>query len=198
MRRSKSETNETIQLLLKVARAHFTDRGYANAALEEIAEEAKVTRGALYHHFKNKQGLFLAVLELVQTEISDRVEREAVSTEDPWDQLLIGCRAFIAAVVEPQNKRIMLIDGPSVVGWEAWREMDEQNSMSHLREQLVMMQEQGILKPVPVDAMTHALSGALNECSLWIAQMPETAVGLEETMDVITGMLKGFRVNSLT
>lgn len=198
MRRSKSETNETIQLLLKVARAHFTDRGYANAALEEIAEEAKVTRGALYHHFKNKQGLFLAVLELVQTEISDRVEREAVSTEDPWDQLLIGCRAFIAAVVEPQNKRIMLIDGPSVVGWEAWREMDEQNSMSHLREQLVMMQEQGILKPVPVDAMTHALSGALNECSLWIAQMPETAVGLEETMDVITGMLKGFRVSSLT
>lgn len=197
MRRSKSETHETIQLLLKVARAHFTDKGYANTALEEVADEAKVTRGALYHHFKNKQGLFLAVLELVQTEIADRVEQEATSSEDPWNQLLLGCRAFITAVVEPQNKRIMLIDGPSVVGWEAWREMDEQNSMTHLREQLVLMQEQGILKPVPVDALTHALSGALNECSLWIAQMPETAGGLQETMDVITGMLEGFRMKSL-
>ncbi|MGE7824379.1 TetR/AcrR family transcriptional regulator [Paenibacillus sp. NPDC093718] len=195
MRRTKSEANETIQLLLKVARTHFTEKGYANAALEEIADEAKVTRGALYHHFKNKQGLFLAVLELVQTEIGQRVEAEADSSEDPWEQLLYGCRAFIATVVEPQNKRIMLIDGPSVVGWESWREMDEQNSMSHLREQLAFMQNQGMMKTVPVDAMTHALSGALNECSLWVAQMPETDKGIEKTMDVIAGMLQGFRVS---
>ncbi|MBX4149402.1 TetR/AcrR family transcriptional regulator [Paenibacillus lautus] len=194
MRRTKSEANETIQLLLKVARTHFTEKGYANAALEEIADEANVTRGALYHHFKNKQGLFLAVLELVQSEIGQRVEAEADSSEDPWEQLLYGCRAFIATVVEPQNKRIMLIDGPSVVGWESWREMDEQNSMSHLKEQLAFMQNQGMMKTVPVDAMTHALSGALNECSLWVAQMPETDKGIEETMDVITGMLQGFRV----
>ncbi|OME96705.1 MULTISPECIES: TetR/AcrR family transcriptional regulator [Paenibacillus] len=194
MRRSKSETHETIQLLLKVARAHFTEKGYANAALEEIADEAKVTRGALYHHFKNKLGLFLAVLELVQSEIAQRVETEAGSSEDPWEQLLFGCRAFIAAVVEPQNKRIMLIDGPSVVGWEAWREMDELHSMSHLREQLTLMQEQGMMKKIPVDAMTHGLSGALNECSLWVAQMPATDKGIEETMDVIAGMLQGFRV----
>lgn len=195
MRRTKSEANETIQLLLKVARTHFTEKGYANAALEEIADEANVTRGALYHHFKNKQGLFLAVLELVQTEIGQRVEEEADSSEDPWEQLLYGCRAFVATVVEPQNKRIMLIDGPSVVGWESWREMDEQNSMSHLKEQLAFMQNQGMMKTVPVDAMTHALSGALNECSLWVAQMPETDKGIEETMDVITGMLQGFRVS---
>ncbi|WP_098743133.1 TetR family transcriptional regulator [Paenibacillus sp. EZ-K15] len=194
MRRSKSETHETIQLLLKVARTHFTEKGYANAALEEIADEANVTRGALYHHFKNKLGLFLAVLELAQSEIAQRVETEAGSSEDPWEQLLFGCRAFIAAVVEPQNKRIMLIDGPSVVGWEAWREMDELHSMSHLREQLTLMQEQGMMKKIPVDAMTHALSGALNECSLWVAQMPATNKGIEETMDVIAGMLQGFRV----
>ncbi|EGG36622.1 TetR/AcrR family transcriptional regulator [Paenibacillus sp. HGF5] len=194
MRRTKSEANETIQLLLKVARAQFTEKGYAHAALEEIADEANVTRGALYHHFKNKQGLFLAVLELVQTEIGERVEAEADRYVDPWDQLLFGCRAFIATVVEPQNKRIMLVDGPSVAGWESWREMDEQNSMSHLREQLASMQHQGMMKAAPVDALTHALSGALNECSLWVAQMPETDKGIEETMHVIAGMLQGFRV----
>ena len=194
MRRTKSEANETIQAAAEGSQNTFHGKGYANAALEEIADEAKVTRGALYHHFKNKQGLFLAVLELVQTEIG-RVEAEADSSEDPWEQLLYGCRAFIATVVEPQNKRIMLIDGPSVVGWESWREMDEQNSMSHLREQIAFMQNQGMMKTVPVDAMTHALSGALNECSLWVAQMPETDKGIEETMDVITGMLHGFRVS---
>ncbi|GAB6930059.1 TetR/AcrR family transcriptional regulator [Paenibacillus sp. JCM 10914] len=197
MRRNQSETNETIQLLLKVARAHFTEKGFANTTLEEVADHANVTRGALYHHFKNKQGLFLAVLDLVQTEIGQRVEEEADRSDDPWEQLLLGCRAFIAAVVETQNKRIMLIDGPSVVGWEAWREMDEQNSMSHLSEQLVVLQEKGVIKPVSVDAMTHAISGALNECSLWVAQLPETAGSLEETMEVITGMLNGFKVSVL-
>lgn len=194
MRRTKSEANETIQLLLKVARAQFTEKGYAHAALEEIADEAHVTRGALYHHFKNKQGLFLAVLELVQTEIGQRVEAEADRYVDPWEQLLFGCRAFIATVVEPQNKRIMLVDGPSVAGWESWREMDEQNSMSHLREQLASMQQQGKMKAAPVDALTRALSGALNECSLWVAQMPDTDKGIEETMHVIAVMLQGFRV----
>ena len=192
MRRTKSEANETIQLLLKVARAQFTEKGYAHAALEEIADEAHVTRGALYHHFKNKQGLFLAVLALVQTEIGQRVEAEADRYVDPG-AAAVGCRAFIATVVEPQNKRIMLVDGPSVAGWESWREMDEQNSMSHLREQLASMQQQGKMKAAPVDALTRPIR-ALNECSLWVAQMPDTDKGIEETMHVIAGMLQGFRV----
>ena len=71
----------------------------------------------------------MAILDLVQKEIAERVETEAGKSSDPWEQLLLGCLAFVSAAVENQNRRILLIDGPSVVGWEAWRKMDEQHSM---------------------------------------------------------------------
>ncbi|RKN62893.1 TetR/AcrR family transcriptional regulator [Paenibacillus ginsengarvi] len=192
MRRSKEEALATIGHLLEVARKHFTERGYADSSMEEIVAEANLTRGALYHHFGSKKGLFQAVLESVQAEIGERVEAEAIQSDDAWEQLIAGCRAFVAAAVEPRNRRILLVDGPAVLGWEAWRRMDEENSMRHLREQLGLMQLQGVLKPVPLDAMTHFLSGALNESVLWIAQSEDDARPLEETMTVISHFMKGF------
>ncbi|UVI33074.1 TetR/AcrR family transcriptional regulator [Paenibacillus spongiae] len=193
MRRNKEETNETIQKLIEVARAHFTKLGFADSALEEIAKEAEVTRGALYHHFKNKKGLFLAVLESVQKEIAERVEAEAAKSDDLWEQLLGGCLAFVAAAVEPHCKRIMLVDGPAVLGWEVWRVMDENNSMRLLRGQLEIMEREGSLKSVSIEAMTHCLSGALNESALWIAQMPDYEHALEQTTIIISSMLDGFK-----
>ncbi|WP_166238506.1 TetR/AcrR family transcriptional regulator [Paenibacillus turpanensis] len=191
MRRNKEETYETIASLLEVARRHFTEKGYAASSMEEIVAEASVTRGALYHHFGNKRGLFQAVLEAVQREIGDRVEAEASRSENSWIQLTLGCRAFVASAVEPRTRRILLIDGPAVLGWEAWRSLDEQHSMRHLREQLQAMQEQGVLKAVPLDALTHFLSGALNESALWIAENPKDR-SIEETMSVISHCLGGF------
>ncbi|CAG7657105.1 TetR/AcrR family transcriptional regulator [Paenibacillus allorhizosphaerae] len=193
MKRNKEETTETVRKLIEVARVYFTQHGYANSALEDIAHEAELTRGALYHHFGNKKGLFRVVLESVQKEIAERVMTEAANSDDVWEQLQLGCRAFVSAAVEPRNKRVLLIDGPAVLGWDAWRRMDEQNSMRLLREQLQMMQEQGYFRPVSIDAMTHFLSGALNESALWIAQQQDDTPALEETMTVITHLLNGFR-----
>lgn len=193
MRRNKEETAITIQTLIEVARTHFTEHGYADAALEEIVQEAGLTRGALYHHFGNKKGLFQAVLDTVQKEVAERVETQAAKSEDVWEQLILGCRAFITAAVEPKNKRIMLVDGPAVLGWEEWRRMDEQNSMRLLREQLQFMQQQGELRQVAVDALTHMLSGAMNEAALWIAQAAEEQQAYEESMIVISLLLEGLR-----
>lgn len=193
MKRNKEETNETIRKLIEVARHSFTTKGYADSALEDIVQEANLTRGALYHHFGNKKKLFRVVLEAVQKDVAVQVETEAAKSEDPWDQLLFGCRAFVTAAVEPQNKRVLLIDGPAVLGWEVWRRMDEQNSMRLLREQLQSMQEQGYLRAVSIEAMTHSLSGAMNESALWIAQMPDYEHALEETMTVISILLEGFK-----
>lgn len=192
MKRHKEDTYETIVKLVGVARKHFAVHGYAESSMEEIVAEAELTRGALYHHFGSKKGLFQAVLASVQTEIGERVEAEAAQSDDAWEQLIMGCRAFVMAAVEPRIRRILLIDGPAVLGWEAWRRMDEENSMQHLREQLQLMQQQGYLKPVPLDAMTHFLSGALNESVLWIAQSQDGSQSLEETMSVISHFLKGF------
>lgn len=193
MRKNKTETDETIRRLIAVARKHFTDKGYAASALEEIGLEAELTRGALYHHFGNKKGLFRAVLESVQKEVADRVESEAARSDDIWEQLLLGCRAFVAAAVEDRNKRVLLVDGPAVLGWDDWRMMDERNSMRLLRQQLQSMNELGCFRPVSIDAMTHSLSGALNESALWIAQMPDGVQALEDSMAVISMLLDGFK-----
>ncbi|MFS0868673.1 TetR/AcrR family transcriptional regulator [Paenibacillus xylanilyticus] len=192
MRKNKEETLETIDLLIQVARKHFTERGYAESPMEEIVADANLTRGALYHHFGNKRGLFQAVLESIHEEIGERVEAEASQSVDPWEQLDFGCRAFIKAAIEPRIRRILLIDGPAVLGWETWRQLDEKNSMRHLRDQLRLMQDQGFLKPVPLEALTHFISGALNESALWIAQNQNEG-SFEETMSVISLFLKGFK-----
>jgi len=191
MKRNKEDTYETIATLIDVARQHFTAKGYAESSLEEIVADAHLTRGALYHHFGNKRGLFEAVLASVQKEIGERIEHAASQSDHLWEQLTLGCREFVTAAVEPHIRQILLIDGPAVLGWEVWRRMDEENAMRHLREQLQLMQDQGYLKPVPVDAMTHFLSGALNESALWIAQSPNDR-SIEETMSVIAHCLNGF------
>ncbi|UHA73532.1 TetR/AcrR family transcriptional regulator [Paenibacillus sp. 481] len=193
MKRNKEDTNETIRKLIEVARMYFTERGYADTALEDIVNETQLTRGALYHHFGNKKGLFQVVLESVQKEVAERVESEAAQSEDMWEQLFFGCRAFVAAAVEPHNKRIMLIDGPAVLGWEEWRKMDEQHSMQLMRSQLQLMQLQGCFAGVSIDALTHFLSGALNESALWIAQMPNSEQSLAESMGVISLLLERFK-----
>ncbi|WP_010273183.1 TetR/AcrR family transcriptional regulator [Paenibacillus senegalensis] len=193
MRRSREETNETIHTLLQIAQQHFTKRGYSAVVLEEVAQAAGMTRGAVYHHFRSKKGLFQHVLEAVQVIIGQHVEKEAMKSDDPWEQLHLGCRGFLEAAVEPHHRRIVLIDGPAVLGWETWRRLDEQNSMSHLREQLAMMQEQRLLKPMPLDALTHFLSGALNESALWIAESEDIAAAMRQSMDVLNAILEGIR-----
>ncbi|WP_342668463.1 hypothetical protein [Cytobacillus solani] len=109
------------------------------------------------------------------------------------DQLILGCRTFVTTAVEQKNKRIMLIDGPAVLGWETWRSMDEQGSMRLLHEQLQLMQQQGYFESISIDALTHILSGVLNESTLWIAQMPNVMESVEETMKIISQLLERFR-----
>ncbi len=140
-----------------------------------------------------KKGLFHVVVEAVQQEIAERIETEAAKSNDVWEQLLLGCRAFVVAAVKPESKRILLLDGPAVLGWETWRLMDEQNSMRLLRSQLQFMKQQGELKQISIEAMTHLLSGALNEAALWIAQAPDDNQALEETMEAISYLLQGLK-----
>lgn len=190
MRRTKEHSQETANKLLSIARARFTEYGYAKASLEEIVAEAGMTRGALYHHYGNKLGLFKAVVSEVQAEVGEMVEREASRSEDPLEQLILGCKAFVEAAVSPAARRILLLDGPAVLGWEAWRRMDEENAMRHLREQLELLQAKGYYARLSPAAMTSFLSGALNESALWIAERPDEPGALEETMAVILHMLQ--------
>ncbi|GCF93796.1 TetR family transcriptional regulator [Enterococcus florum] len=167
MIKKEDAKRKTMTALLKVAREHFTQEGYHDASLEKIAEEAHVTRGAVYHHFKNKLGLFLAVLELVQQDVAAMIEEEAITSEDLWEQLILGSWGFIKAANKDECRRILLVDAPGVVGWEAWRRVDQENSQSVLKSHIDLLQQKGCLaEDVDTTLMAIALSGALNELAL--------------------------------
>lgn len=187
------QTEATTARLIEIAAEIFARDGYAKAATEEIVALAGVTRGALYHHFGSKEGLFRAVLEHVQKQVGQRVEESVAGLSDPWQALITGSQAFLRASLDPHTQRIMLTDGPAVLGWSVWRGLDAQYSMRSLSEALAELTQAGQLPPVPQEAMTHLLSGAMNEAALWIAQAPNQPGALSEAMLALEHLLNGLR-----
>jgi AcrR family transcriptional regulator len=183
----------TRSTLLEVSRRLFADQGYAAVGLAEIVGAAGVTKGALYHHFAGgKADLFRAVLAGVQAEVAATVAATAEAEDDPWDRLTAGCRAFLTAATEPAVRRIMLVDGPAVLGWAEWRAMDEATSARHLAEALGDLIEAGVLAPQPVAPLTRLLSGAMNEAALWLAETGDPA-DLADVVAALTRMLESLR-----
>lgn len=193
---TKAQQREaTTARLIEVACEIFTRDGYANASTEEIVHLAGVTRGALYHHFGSKEGLFQAVLEHVQKQVGQRIDTVTADYQAGWDQIIVGSMAFLEASLDPQVQRIMLIDAPAVLGWSLWRELDSQNSMRSLREGLAELIEAGQIAKLPLDALTHLLSGAMNETALWIAQSDDPQTSLSEGKQALTHLLNALRQN---
>lgn len=192
--RTKAEQREmTTARLVEIAREIFARDGYAGAAMEEIVQQAGVTRGALYHHFGSKEGLFTAVVNAVQADVGRRVLAAAERSPDAWESLLAGCIAFLQASLDPQVQRIMLIDAPAVLGWSKWRDLDAQYSMASLRDALSELTTAGQIAPLPLDALAHLLSGAMNEAALWIAQAAEPQAALRDAETALLRLLEGLR-----
>ncbi|MGW4968076.1 TetR/AcrR family transcriptional regulator [Nonomuraea sp. NPDC004186] len=183
---------QTRQALLREGRRLFADRGYGAVSLSEIVAEAGVTKGALYHLFESKAELFRAVLEQVQQEVAETVARTADVHDDLWTRLTVGCQAFLTASTAPGVQRIMLVDGPAVLGWTEWRAMDEAASARHLAEALTDLIEEGTIAPQPVAPLTHLLSGAMNEAALWLAGSDDPA-DLPATQSALARLLEALR-----
>lgn len=191
--KNEEASHRTTSTLLAIARKHFTENGYFDVSLEKIAEEGNVTRGAVYHHFKNKQGLFTAVLECVQKDVSIQIEKEAMKSDDPWQQLILGCVGFVRAANERENKRILLVDAPAALGWSTWRQIDQENSMNVLQEHISDLKAWGYLgDDVDIELMTYSVSGALNELALNYSQN-ETTNNDNDVINTITQLVYGFR-----
>ncbi|MBT1186726.1 TetR/AcrR family transcriptional regulator [Streptomyces sp. CJ_13] len=160
----------TRQALLAEGHRRFAADGYHQVALAEVARAAGVTKGAAYHHFDSKAGLFRAVVAEVQQELGERVAAAAEQYEDLWEQLRSGCRAFLAAGTDPAVRQILLVDAPTVLGWDEWRALDEESAARHLAEALTALATAGIIADQPVEPLARLLSGAMNEAALWIAR----------------------------
>ena len=155
--------------LLKAARTIFAEQGYAAAATEEIVRRARVTRGALYHHFEDKRALFDAVASEVAREIAEKIDA-MTPMDDPLKALIVGTGAFLDACLDPAVRRIYLIDAPAVLGWHRWREIDAPHGVRSLREGVTAMLAQRPGDGLAIEPTTFLLAGAFNEAALWVAE----------------------------
>ena len=186
-RRTQGErTAQTRAALITAARRLFGAEGFADVGAERITREAGMTRGALYHQFANKADLFAAVLDQVEAEIAQRVAG-AVAGLDPADttgMLLAGADAWLDASSEPDLQRIVLLDGPSVLGWNRWREICLRHTVGLIAALIRDGIDRGSLPPQPVLALTHVLVGAVDEAALYIAQAQDGAAARAD-MDLV-------------
>ena len=184
MSRSRTQAERlatTRAALLKAARTIFAEQGYEAAATEEIVRRAKVTRGALYHHFEDKRALFDAVASEVAREIAAKID-DMTPMDDPLQALIVGTGAFLDACLDPAVRRIYLIDAPAVLGWHRWREIDAPHGVRSLREGVTAMLAQRPDDALAIEPTTFLLSGAFNEAALWIAEAKDEKAA-RRTMD---------------
>jgi AcrR family transcriptional regulator len=169
-RRSQAErTAATRRALIAAGRALFAARGYSAAGQEEIVERAGVTRGALAHHFGTKRGLFMAVLEAVERELTEGIAVAALVATDPMEQLRRGCLAFLDAAMDPAVRRIVLLDAPAVLGWQAWRQLEAVYGLGLVSEALEHVMAAGLVARRPVQPVAHLLLASLNEAAMLVA-----------------------------
>jgi AcrR family transcriptional regulator len=193
--RTKAGQREaTTAALIAAARELFATRGYAGVATEEIVQRAGVTRGALYHHFRGgKEELFRVVLVQISAETVAQVARVAGGAADPWEALVQGSEAFLDACATPEVQRIMLVDGPSVLGWDVWRAIDADYGLGVLAAALQRAMDAGRLMPAPADALAHVLSGALDEAAMVVARAEDPAAARAEMGLTVRHLLEGLR-----
>jgi len=166
--------------LLKEARILFATEGYEAAGTEDIVKRAKVTRGALYHHFKDKCALFEAVFEEVARSIAGTIDEMADPAPDPLAALIDGTRGFLDACLDPAVRRIYLIDAPAVLGWHRWRQLDAPHGVRSLREGVAAVLASRPGAGLSVEPTTFLLSGAFNEAALWVAEAKDEKAARRE------------------
>jgi AcrR family transcriptional regulator len=180
--------------LLRAARSLFAQRGYAAVGTEEIVRAAGVTRGALYHQFRDKEQLFEAVFEQVEAETTRRVAEGTLPSgeaADPLTALRAGARRFLAVCAEPEVERIVLLDAPAVLGWERWREIGFRHGLGLVAATLQAGMDAGAFAAQPVTPLAHLLLGALDEGALYVARAPDRAAAREEVEGIVDRLVAG-------
>jgi len=188
LRRSNRErTDATRAALMAAARALFIEKSYAETATPEIVAAAGVTRGALYHHFADKQALFRAVVEQEAAAVAARIAHATPDAKNARQALLDGGIAFLSAMATPGRTRLLLLDGPAVLGRAAMDEIDARHGARTLREGLEAAMGEGSMKPVPLDALTALLSAVFDRAALAI----EAGAAREEIVETLRALVGG-------
>jgi AcrR family transcriptional regulator len=184
----RERSDNTIEDLLKAARELFARHGYTATSLDAVCEAANVTKGALYHHFTNKQHLFRAVYEREQARLAAIVARAyRDSGSGSWDAVFVGARVFLVEVLNPDVQRISLLDAPGALGWETMREIST-DCLGMMREGVRRAAASGDITPHSVSALTHMLYGALCETAMAVARADDQTVALDLALAELRGL----------
>jgi AcrR family transcriptional regulator len=178
--------------LVAIATRMFAERGYEDTSIEAVLREAGVSRGSLYHHFASKEALFEAVAEGVETSVGEQTlaAATAAGAGDPVAALRAGSVAWIRLAGDPVVQRILLIDAPSVLGWERWRAMEEQHALGGIRAILHVIAGQGRLRPELADTGAHVLLASVNEVALLVARAQDKETAMKDGADAIEELLQ--------
>jgi AcrR family transcriptional regulator len=194
-RRTQAERSEsTRDALIEAARELFAARGYAEVGTEEIVRAAGVTRGALYHHFGGKHELFEAVYERVEADLAAKIANGALAADagSPLTAMRAGAEVFLRSCTEPEVQRIALLDGPSVLGWDRWREIGAEHGLGLIEGTLQAAIDAGAISSQPVRPLAHVLMGALDEAAMLVARADDPDAARAEvghTIDALLGAL---------
>ena len=192
--RTQAERSGATQAaLVAAARQLFAAGGYAGAAREDIVAAAGVTRGALQHHFRDKQGLFLAVYEQVEQEVMDVVAKAAIRASDPVEQLRAGCQAYLDAVLDPAVQRICAIDGPAVLAADVRQEITDRYALGLVRDVLEQGMNDGSIARAPVEPFARVLLAGVTAAAEFVASSPQPRKARNEagrTLDLVLDRLK--------
>lgn len=191
-RRTRAEMEETRATLLATARKVFSERGYADTSMDDLTAQAGLTRGALYHHFGDKKGLLLAVVEQLDAEMDARLQAITDTAEDAWEGFRQRCRAYLEMALEPHIQRIVLRDARAVLGGgtpDAQRHCVE--SMQRLLHNLIA---QGIVVDVNAQALASLIYGSLAEAAFWIADAEDGNARLTQASAALELLLRGILV----
>ncbi len=193
-RRTQAERREaTRTALIDAGRELFAARGYDAVATEELVAAAGVTRGALYHHFDGKRGLFDAVFERVESELVGRFSFEELTGADPFSALAGGIDQFLDLSLDLEMQRITLLDGPAVLGWERWHELEARYGLGLIEAGLRAAIEAGQIRRLPVPELATSLLGALIEAALLVARAEDPDEARERAGQVLRALLEGLR-----
>ena len=169
MKSRRDENAEaTRAAIIAIARKHFTRYGYADTEISKIAIEARVTTGAVYHHFSGKKDLFLAVAEHLEGQIL--ATAAAIEESDPWLRVRLGFERLIDLCASPDVQRIIFVEAPQVIGPDAWRKIELRYAYGTLREALTALVKAGIVRPYPIDLIARTLLALLRETSSEVAR----------------------------
>ncbi|MEV5840261.1 TetR/AcrR family transcriptional regulator [Nocardia sp. NPDC052112] len=184
---------QTRQALVEAAERLFTANGYHRTSLDAVGAAARFTKGAVYRHFKDKQSLFEAVFIRVHTDTATTLLTGAPAVDDPWQWGLDTVAEYLQACTQTRYRRIVLEEGPAVLGWSRWRELDQQYAGRILEQVLVELMNKQVLPHYPAHLLARLCCTLIGEAALTIADTNTPDTTREQTLAILTKLLTGLR-----